>query len=118
MDFELGHAFDSSHPFKPNNLATMENQMRGKYQSDYHDQGLAFAPLDGNSLGQLGPDFQNFLWTLADHAAKNHFSANLLDKKVSGLPDSCHRTRQPSGNNTVSFTGKLLTRVWQPFSRV
>ncbi len=25
-------------------------------------------------------DFQNFLWALADHAAKNQFSANLLDK--------------------------------------
>ncbi len=47
---------------------------------DYHDQGLAFAPLVCNSLGQLGPDFQNFLWALADHATKNQLSANLLDK--------------------------------------
>ena len=52
-----------------------------RYLADYHDQGLAFAPLVCNSLGQLGPDFQNFLWALADHVAKNQFSANLLDKQ-------------------------------------
>ncbi len=40
MDFELGHTFDSSHPFKVNNLATMENQKRAKYHSDYHDHGF------------------------------------------------------------------------------
>ncbi len=58
MDFELGHTFDSTHSFKLNNLATMENQKRAKYHSNYHDQGLAFAPLVCNSLGQLGPDGQ------------------------------------------------------------
>ncbi len=80
MDFELGHTFDSSHSFKLNNLATMENQKRAQYHSDYHDQGFAFAPLVGNSLGQLAPDFQNILWAFDNHAAKNHVSANLRDK--------------------------------------
>ncbi len=42
---------------------------------------IIFAPLVCNSLGQLGPDFQNFLWALADHAAKNQLSANLQDKQ-------------------------------------
>ena len=59
----------------------MQNKKRAKYHSNYHDQGLAFAPSICNSLGQLGPDFQNFMWALADHAAKNQFSANLLDKQ-------------------------------------
>jgi hypothetical protein len=31
-------------------------------------------------LGQLGPDFQNFLGTLADHTAKTQTSDSLLDK--------------------------------------
>ncbi len=59
----------------------MENQKRAKYHPDYHDQGLAFAPLVCNSLGQIGPDLQKFLWALADHAAENQLSANLLDKQ-------------------------------------
>ncbi len=82
MNFELGHTFDSIHSFKLNNLATMdsENQKRAKYQSNYHDQGLAFAPFVCNALGLLSPDFQNFLWALADHAAKSQIFANLLDK--------------------------------------
>ena len=94
MDFELGHTFDSSHSFKLNNLANMENQKRAKYLADYHDQGLAFAPLVCNSLGQLGPDFQNFLWALADHAAKNQFSANLLDKQCLDFPTTDQATFQ------------------------
>jgi hypothetical protein len=94
MDFELGHTFDSSHSFKLNNLANMENQKRAKYLADYHDQGLAFAPLVCNSLGQLGPDFQNFLWALADHAAKNQFSANLLDKQCVDFPTADQATFQ------------------------
>ncbi len=71
MDFELGPTFNSSHSFEVKNLATMENKKRAKYHSDHHGQDLAFAPFLCNSLGQLGPDFQNFLWALADHAAKS-----------------------------------------------
>jgi hypothetical protein len=77
MDFELGHTYNSSHVFKPNNLASMENRKRSKYLSAYHDQGLAFAPLVCNSLGQLGPDFQRFLWALADHVACNQIASEL-----------------------------------------
>ncbi len=39
-----------------------------------------FTPLICNFLGQLGPGFQNFLWDIANHAAKNQISTNLLDK--------------------------------------
>ncbi len=54
----------------------MENQKRARYQSDYHNQGLAFAPLVCSSLGQLGPLFQ--------HAAKKQLSANVLEKTCLG----------------------------------
>ncbi len=78
MVFELSHTFDSSHSFKLNNLASMENQKRAQYQSDYHNQGLAFAPLVCNSLVDLGSHL--FLWALADHTAKNQIPANLRDE--------------------------------------
>ncbi len=70
----------------------MENQKRAKYHSDYDDQGLVFALLVRDSVGQLGPDFQNFLWALADNAAKNHFSANLLDKQCRDFQTDYHAT--------------------------
>jgi hypothetical protein len=61
MDFELCHTFYSSNSFNFNNLAAMENQKRSKYLFNYHDQGMAFAPLICFSLCQLCPEFQNFL---------------------------------------------------------
>ena len=102
MDFELGHTYDSSHSFKLNNLTTMENLKRSKYRSDYHNQGLAFAPLVCNSLGQLGPDLQNFLWALADHAAQNQTSADLQDK-----PCLDHHS-QTAGQTTFSKLRSFL----------
>jgi hypothetical protein len=47
------------------------------YTPKYHEQGLAFAPLAANSFGQLGPEFLRFLWTLADHAARNYIPVPL-----------------------------------------
>ncbi len=53
----------------------MESQTRCKYHSDYHDQGsLSLQP------GQLSPDFNVFLWALADHTKKQQTFANVLDK--------------------------------------
>ena len=43
--------------------------MGNRYSAAYHDQGVAFVPLVSNTLGQLGPDFLRFLWSLADHSA-------------------------------------------------
>jgi hypothetical protein len=40
--------------------------------SKYHEQGLAFAPLAANTIGQQGSELLRFLWALADHAARNY----------------------------------------------
>jgi hypothetical protein len=78
MDFELGHTFDSSHSFKLNKLATMENKERSKYHSDYHKQ--AFAHLVCNAAWSRFSKLSVGSYKLANHAAIHQVSANLLDK--------------------------------------
>ena len=87
MDFELGHTYPSAHQFKPQNLTTMETHKRSEYHDAYHVQGIAFAPLLCNSLGQLGPDFLRFLWFLANHAARNQVPLELIALPQLGLDE-------------------------------
>ena len=65
----------------------METHKRSKYLEAYHDQGIAFAPLVCNSLGQLGPDFLRFLWSLANHAARNQVPLELIALPQLGLDE-------------------------------
>jgi hypothetical protein len=57
----------------------MERYKRSKFLSVYHEYGFAFTFVKCYSLGQLGPDFLQFLWDLADHAVRNQFPVDLRD---------------------------------------
>ncbi len=75
---------------------------------------LAFAPLVCNSLGQLGPDFQIFLWALANHVAKNQFSANLLDKRCLDLTTADQATCQKLRSFLyVQALDKILAAIFE-----
>jgi hypothetical protein len=116
MDFELGHTYTSLHRFKPNSLALMEQQKRNKYLSAYHDQGLAFAPLVANSLGQLGPDLLRFLWCLADHAARNQVPVELHELPLlhhEPLPPAHSPFQTLRSRIYVQSTYKILAAVFE-----
>ncbi len=48
----------------------MESTKRRKYSQRYQCQGLLFAPMVANTLGQFGLDLLQFLWNLANHHAQ------------------------------------------------
>ena len=48
----------------------MEQEKCRKYREGYNAQKIAFVPLVVNSWGLCGPDFLQFLWAVADYAAR------------------------------------------------
>ena len=88
MDVTIGHIYNSEHKYKRKNLQTMETRKRGKYSQYYLPQRLAFAPIVANTIGQCGPDFLQFLWILADQAAKTQSGSNAHDNFTMAMEDS------------------------------
>ena len=64
-----------------------------------------------NSYGQLGPDFQRFLWGVADHAArsKNHLSAHDLP-----IPDGVNALGLENASAVVSCK-RLRNRLYHDY---
>ena len=103
LDFVLGHTYNSRHKLKRDTLTVMEEHKCRHYSQKYHEQGYAFAPLVANSFGQLGPEFLRFLWTLADHAARNYIPVPL---PVLPLPFGADSSEEQDSPQVVRF--KLL----------
>jgi hypothetical protein len=55
MDTTISHTYTATHHFKPHTLKTMESTKQHKYSQHYQRQGLAFAPIVANTLGQFDP---------------------------------------------------------------
>ena len=70
----LTHPFSDSHIFKPDKLGHAESLKNCSYRSAYNDQGMAFAPLACNSLGQQAPELDRYQWVVAVRAAQRYVS--------------------------------------------
>ena len=55
MDVTIGHAFDTNHHFKRNNVHSMETRKRNKYAEHYQQQRFAFAPIVANTFRTMWP---------------------------------------------------------------
>jgi hypothetical protein len=70
-DVTLVHPFNSRHQLKEDSLADAETRKNRAYKTDYHAQGLAFAPFVCYSFGQQGPELPRYLWLITDcHAQR------------------------------------------------
>jgi hypothetical protein len=65
-DVTLVNPFNSRHQLKEDSLADAETRKTRACKTDYHAQGLAFAPLVCYSFGQQGPELTQYLWLITD----------------------------------------------------